>query len=275
MPQTSTKLVSVLMCKPTYFSVEYQINPWMKPGTVDQKKAMEQWENLKQAYQNAGIKVNVIEQDKNQPDMVFAADQGIVLNSTTNSVLLSSFRYPQRQGETIFYQKWLNQNGYLTHNLPANHYFEGGGEIIPFYKGYLVGQGFRNSADSIEFITKNYQIPFFPLQLINQKYYHLDTCLFVLSDTTAFYYKPAFAEESIKTLQNLFPDLIEISENDVSQFAANSVVSGSSVFCNVGCNDFVNQIKQRGFDCIQVDISEFMKSGGGIHCLTFELERAY
>ena len=62
--------------------------------------------------------------------------------------------------------------------MPANHYFEGGGEIIPFYGGYLVGQGFRNSADSVGFIAKKYQIPFFSLQLINQKYYHLDTCLF-------------------------------------------------------------------------------------------------
>jgi arginine deiminase len=33
------------------------------------------------------------------------------------------------------------------------------------------------------------------------------------------------------------------------------------------------KIESFGYQTIEVNISEFMKSGGGIHCLTFELER--
>src|SRR4051794_1804304 len=40
-----------LMCRPTYFAVEYAINPWMNPGEpVDRDLAIAQWEGLRETY---------------------------------------------------------------------------------------------------------------------------------------------------------------------------------------------------------------------------------
>ena len=45
MDATSQRL---LMCRPTYFAVDYAINPWMNPAApVDAALAIRQWERLR------------------------------------------------------------------------------------------------------------------------------------------------------------------------------------------------------------------------------------
>ena len=42
------------MCRPDYFGVEYEINPWMHiQNEVDHDRAEEQWNALFDAYQHA------------------------------------------------------------------------------------------------------------------------------------------------------------------------------------------------------------------------------
>ena len=67
----------VLMCPPTHFCVEYQINPWMG-GKVDQTKAQSQWESLKAAIESCAVEVLTLEPVKGLPDMVFCCNSGIV-----------------------------------------------------------------------------------------------------------------------------------------------------------------------------------------------------
>ncbi|HEX7042364.1 MAG TPA: arginine deiminase-related protein, partial [Patescibacteria group bacterium] len=99
----------VLMCNPRYFTVEDIYNPWMKPGSVDTKKAIRQWKKLKKIYEKLKIKVEVIEQIKGLHDMVFSTDEGLVQG---REVLLSNFRVNQRKPEREEYKKWFEKNGY-------------------------------------------------------------------------------------------------------------------------------------------------------------------
>jgi len=52
----------VLMVKPTYFDVEYIINPHMKGmvGAVDKMQAQNEWEHLKDGYEELGFDVHVL-----------------------------------------------------------------------------------------------------------------------------------------------------------------------------------------------------------------------
>jgi N-dimethylarginine dimethylaminohydrolase len=264
-------LKKVLMCKPTHFRVDYQINPWMKPGSVNTDLALQQWENLVSKYQENGIKVNILEQNYDQPDMVFAADQGLVISD--KKILLSNFKYKERQGEVKHYLKWFINYGLEPEFLPTSLSFEGGGEIIPWNGKFFIGEGFRNSSETYQIINQKYGLEFISLELINTHFYHLDTCFFVLNSLTAFYYPPAFSQKSINLLKTLFPNLLEFTKNDALNFAANSVINGSTVFLQVENHDFKKEIQKMGYQTIEINVSEFMKSGGGIHCLTFELER--
>jgi N-dimethylarginine dimethylaminohydrolase len=245
----------------------------MKPGSVDSNKALEQWEALILAYKENGIEVETINQIEGLSDMPFAADQGLIVDQQNKVLVLSNFKYSQRKEESDTYKTWFEKNGFTVEILPSDLNFEGGGECIPWNGQYFIGEGFRNSSGTHKYITQKFGTQFISLKLIDEKYYHLDTCFFVLDSETAFYYPKAFSQDSINILNKLFSNLYEFSEDEMSGFAPNSVVSGQIVFVQKGNPSFNKKLQSLGYDVIEVDISEFIKSGGGIHCLTFELER--
>ena len=57
------------MTAPTFFAVEYAINPWMDTSTaVDTHVAMNQWEALRQTYKELGHTVELVEPVTGLPD---------------------------------------------------------------------------------------------------------------------------------------------------------------------------------------------------------------
>src|SRR5689334_8457377 len=131
----------VLMCRPLYFhELDYVINPWMKPGTIDKKNVMAQWENLLAIYKKENIDVEIIDQQRGVPDMVFATDEGIVHDKT---VLLSRFWHDERKKETPYYEEWFTEQGYQIEYLPPGAFFEGNGNSYFWHDKLLIGVGYR------------------------------------------------------------------------------------------------------------------------------------
>lgn len=241
----------------------------MKVGSVDKINALIQWETLVLQYQKLGVEVEFIDQIENHPDMVFAADQGLLLEE--KHLLLSSFRFPERRGESEHYRSWYLNHGYLVTPLPDDLYFEGGGELQRWRDYLFIGVGFRTDHHSARHIGQVFRKEVLCLELNKAHFYHLDTCLMALDDKTVFYFPEAFSPASQKALQALIPNLLEITEAEVLNFAANSVVVGQSVLMQKGNPLMAAQIQNLGYRVITLDVSEFMKAGGGLHCLTGEL----
>jgi N-dimethylarginine dimethylaminohydrolase len=259
----------ILMCRPDHFRVDYVINPWMKAGSVDQQLAVKQWEALVGAYEDLGIRVEVIDQDDQLPDMVFATDQGIVMG---RRFIASNFCFDERRGETQHYFRWFSSHGYECQLLRTGC-FEGG-DFIFFRNSCFLGTGFRSSFDVVPELERVLDKMITPLELINPQFYHLDTCLFPLNKDTVFYYPKAFSPAAIATLKRLVPNLIEFTKRDVQGFCANSVVIGDTVLMNKGNPHFKKTTKNLGYETKELDMSEFVKAGGGIHCLTLPMQYA-
>jgi len=254
------------MCRPNYFRVDYSINPWMKIGSVNQPNAVVQWGKLVNEYQKLGLEVSIIDQVEKFPDMVFVADQGILIDNST--ILLSRFRYQERKDESEVYSKWYQDNGYTVKRLPENLYFEGNGELQRWRDILLIGTGFRTTEHAAHTVGKILSREVMSLELIDERFYHLDTCLMVLNSDTVFYYPSAFSLKSISDLQSRIPNLVEINDQDVINFALNSVVVESTVVMQVGSIEMRAKINELGYRVIDLDVSEFIKAGGGAHCLT-------
>lgn len=257
----------VLLCQPDHFQVSYSINPWMQPGQVNQLKAQQQWKNLYQTLTLLGIKVEVIPQQPEVPDMVFAVDQGIVNDS---QVLLASFHYPERQLETPYYQRWFEDHGFEVHTL-SDCYFEGG-EYLYWNDRYFVGTGFRTQAEAIPVLSSFLNTTVTALELIDPHFYHLDMCLLPLSDSQVMYYPAAFSSASIELLQHTVPELIVLSNEEAALFGANSLVIDKTVLLSSINPTLSQKLSQLGYQPLTVDVSEFRKAGGGIHCLVMPLE---
>lgn len=262
------RIKRVLLCRPNYFQVDYIINPLMKPFSVDPVLALEQWQNLVKTYESLGIQVDVIEQQPDVPDMVFATDCGIV---TEGSILLANFRHTQRRPERQYYRQWFREHNFGLRALSNVHFFEGGDARF-FGEKLFVGTGFRASRDSCEELAKKLNVEVVAIETTNPNFYHLDMGFLPLTDTASFYYPAAYSPDSQKVFRRHIEELFELTASAANDYAGNSVTSGTDIITQCKDPEFLKILKLLGYTVHQVDVSEFNKAGGGIRCLTNVLE---
>ena len=258
-----------LMCRPTFFAVTYAINPWMDPGVpVDLGRAVRQWEGLRDAYRALGHSVSFIEPIAGLPDMVFAANGALVVDG---KVLGANFLAAQRRPEGPAYREWLGEADLFDRFGTTTSVNEGEGDFLDLDSVLLAGTGFRTSraahAEAQEFFGK----PVISLQLVDPRFYHLDTAVAVLGDHDIAYYPGAFSPGSNAVLRRMFPDAITVDEAEAATFAMNSVSDGRHVVLPAESVRFAAALRERGYDPVPVELSEFRKAGGGPKCCTLEL----
>lgn len=255
------------MTAPTFFAVEYAINPWMDTSTpVDTHLAMNQWETLRQTYKELGHTVELVEPVEGLPDMVYAANGGLIVDG---KAVVAKFAYPQRAGEAAAYAEWMTRHGFDP--VDTRHVNEGQGDLLVAGSIVLAGYGFRTERRAHDEIAAAVGMPLVSLELVDPRFYHLDTALTVLDDTTIAYYPPAFSDESRTRLLELFPDAIEVATPDAFVLGLNAVSDGLNVVLPAAATGFAEQLSDAGFVPIGVDLSELLKGGGSIKCCTLEV----
>jgi len=260
---------TVLMCPPTYFDIEYEINVWMHTGDrVIPKEAARQWQKLHDVYvHRLGWDVQLIEPLKSLPDMVFTTDCCLVID---DKIMLSNFRYRQRQPETEQLGNWFRDRGYQSIKN-ANRFFEGGDSLV-FGNKIIAGYGFRSDRQAHDELADYFGREIISLKIVDPRFYHLDTALAVLDDKTVAFYPGALDEPSQKRLRAAVPNLIEATEEEAQGFSLNVVSDGRTLVCSDESESLLAKYRQAGFEVIGTPILEFRKSGGGVKCLSLELQ---
>ena len=257
------------MTPPVYFAVEYAINPWMDTSTpVDAGRAVAQWETLRQTYLGLGHSVDIVDPVPGLPDMVYAANGGLIVN---NQAIVARFKFPQREGESAAYAAWMSGSGHAP--ITTKHVNEGQGDLLVVGAMVLAGTGFRTDHQAHEEVARICGLPVVTLELVDPRFYHLDTALAVLDNTTIAYYPPAFTEDSRARLTALFPDAIEVGTADAYVLGLNAVSDGRNVVLPAAATGFAEQLRAAGFNPIGVDLSELLKGGGSVKCCTLEVHR--
>ena len=260
---------TVLMCRPEYFTVSYRINPWMHPElATDTALAIAQWESLYSTYLQLDYTVHLIEPVKGLPDMVYAANGGFVID---NIAYGASFTYPERQPEGPAYMEWFRAAGFEVHEpVEVN---EGEGDFLLVGEVILAGTGFRSASQSHAEVAALYGREVVSLNLVNPSFYHLDTAIAVLDDSTIAYLPSAFDEASLDVLRARYPEAIIVTEEDAAVLGLNSFSDGYNVVIASRAKDFERQLRERGYNPIGVDLSELLLGGGSVKCCTLELRR--
>ena len=260
-----------VMCPPEHFAVEYVINPWMDPDRpVDVELALRQWEELKRTYERLGHAVSVVPAQPGLPDMVFAANSGTVIGGR---VLGSRFRAEQRAAEAEHFRRWFAANGYRQIVMPSR-INEAEGDFAWTGGLLLAGTGFRTDPEAHAEAQEALGVPVVSLRLVDARFYHLDTALFVLEQgehPQIAYYPAAFSAGSRRVLERLFPDAVVADAADAECLGLNGVSDGRHVVLPLEATGLAAKLRARGYEPIHVDISELRKSGGGPKCCTMEL----
>jgi N-dimethylarginine dimethylaminohydrolase len=258
---------TVLMCRPEYFTVSYRINPWMHPEVpTDTSLALKQWTDLYNAYRDLGFTIRLIDPIKGLPDMVYAANGGFVLDGIAYG---AKFHYPERQPEGPAYMDWFRDNDFEVAEPKETN--EGEGDFLLVGDVILAASGFRSDTSSHQEIAEVYGRTVISLSLINPSFYHLDTALAVIDPQTIAYLPSAFDERSLGVLRERYPDAIIATEDDAAILGLNSFSDGHNVVIAEKAVTFAQDLRERGYNPVGVDLSELLLGGGGVKCCTLEL----
>jgi len=266
-----------LMVTPKHFSVEYVINPHMAQnvGTVNKMEARNEWNVLKSTFEQIGINVHVIEGEEGLPDMVFCANQSLpfIGESGDKHVFMSIMHDDERKEEVPYIEQWYRQNGYEIHYLDENEIddFEGCGDAIWHTGRRLLwgGYGYRSSVQAYESISETFELPVIALELVDEDFYHLDTCFCVLDDSSVLIYPEAFTKEGLELIDSVFETVIKASKYEATKlFACNATCpDGKNVIIQQGCTDANKNLRDAGFSVHEVSTYEYLKSGGSVFCM--------
>lgn len=262
-----------LMCPPKLYDVNYVINPWMA-GNVhasSRVRAAEQWQRLYEAVCTIAD-VQLVEPQPGSPDMVFTANAGLERNGT---VAISSFFHPERQGEEPHFRRWFAEAGYTVMDTPRATPFEGEGDALFSTDGtrLWVGYGPRTVASSHQALRRVWDVEVTSLHLIDPRFYHLDTCFAPLEGGYVMYFPEAFDRASLDKIEAFYPleKRIIVAEADAVCFACNAINVDRTIILNNISSNLRQQLESRGFNIIEVTLTEFLKAGGAAKCLVMKL----
>jgi N-dimethylarginine dimethylaminohydrolase len=260
----------LLLCPPEYYGIEYEINPWMdRTRNALPELARRQWAGLREKLQSFGCKIEVVPPQPKLPDMVFTANAGLVAGK---KFIRSNFRFPQRQGEEKHFEKWFADRGYEVIRLPEKLFFEGEGDALFCADVLLCGYRFRSDIRSHQKIGELLKCLVLSVELVEDRFYHLDTCFCPLADGAAIWYPAAFDEYGRRTIRHHMKDLIAVRPEEAAHFACNAVVLGKDIVLPDDSPELCAALRERGYRAHELPMSEFIKAGGACKCLTLFID---
>jgi N-dimethylarginine dimethylaminohydrolase len=260
----------ILMCRPDYYGIEYEINPWMSRSRGSTpERALAQWQALHDILRGLGVTVELLAPQQGLPDLVFTANAGVVFR---DRFFTSRFRHEVRAREEPFYDAWFKEHGFTVEHLPEGYFFEGAGDALFCGPTLFAGYRIRSDVRGHQWLGRTLGKQVLPLELINPRFYHLDTCFCPLKPGEAIYYPAAFDAYGRKVLEGHIPRLLAVNDAEAHRFGCNAVVVGRTVVTNTGCDRLAEDLHRWGYSAVATELDEFLKAGGSAKCLTLRVD---
>ena len=264
-------LKKVIVCEPRYMKIDEIINETQRhfaKDNINMKRALKQHQHFVDTMKANGVDVYKLPAMEKFPEQVFTRDIGFTIGET---VFVSRMGSNIRDGEEKVLRNWL-----LEHQINLS-LIEGdrieGGDVIVHGDTVYIGVSGRTSEETIQELQSQLPhmnvvpVPFDPI------YLHLDCVFNILSEKDALIYKHAFAEKDYQFLASKF-NVIEVEKEEQFTMGTNVLSIGNKKVLSLPVNKNVNAaLRESGYDVLEVDISEIIKSGGSFRCCSMPLYR--
>ncbi|MFS0878734.1 dimethylarginine dimethylaminohydrolase family protein [Metabacillus niabensis] len=264
-------LKRVILCQPQYMTIREVINDTQehfKHEGIHIERALEQHDEFVKTLKKNDIDVILLPYHKKYPEQVFTRDIGFTLGQT---IFVANMATDVRAGEENVLKQWLEDEEISYYNL-VEEQIEGGDVVIDqdtIYVG-LSNRTNQKAADQLQRLLNEFQVITIPFK---EKYLHLDCIFNVVSPDVALIYPHALNQKEIDLFASRY-DLIEVTEEEQFQLGTNVLSIGNNRVLGLPVNKKVNkQLRDRGFEVIEVDITEIIKSGGSFRCCTLPILR--
>jgi N-dimethylarginine dimethylaminohydrolase len=275
-----------LMCRPDHFGVVYSINPWMEPRAWEAQEGVlaaqsrREWMGLHRALTGLGATIEHVPAQPGLPDLVFTANAAVVLDRIA---LLARFRYPERRAEEQHFEQAfqaLRARGVIdtVRRLPEGIVLEGAGDCVFDHTRNLfwLGYGPRSDSTARHAVEDTFGVDVAALELIDPRFYHMDTALCPLTRGEVLYVPTAFSAAGRAAIsERVNPEQrIAIMEQDAVQLAANAVCVGDALVMSACSDTLRGLLSERGYTVVTTPLQSFLRSGGSAFCLTLRTDRA-
>lgn len=273
------------MCRPDHFTVSYVINPWMRPDawSAQQEKLVAEsragWETLLGAVRQRGAHVELVMPEPELPDLVFTANAAVVLDGT---VLNARFKHAERQAEEPHYKAFFAKLQRMGHvrtlvDMPDDVPLEGAGDCVwdATRRTFWLGYGQRSDPRAADIVRRTFGVAVHAVELVNPRFYHMDTCLVPLTRGETLIVRDAFSAEGLSAIEDTIgkSSLIPIEGDDALDFACNAVCIGNDILLGRCGMTLERTLAERGYRVVRLPITPFTLSGGSAFCLTLRLDR--
>ena len=297
---------TVLMGDPAHFKVAGGANPhtrdrWGRRKSVDRELAIRQWHRMRDLLRDLGLRVVTVPPHPDWPGLVYPANAGF---RHGDRFVLSTLT-PTRAGEPPLYREVIEPLGLPCVEIRSR--FEGEADLFPagdtliFTHGTIRRQrfvprlgwppwrrvyGFRSDPAALDEIAALAPLPrpVTPVRLVDERYYHGDTCLCSFGGEREHLLawldvvEPASADRLRETFGR-DGRLVEMGPDDAAIYAANSfafrdpATEEPCLVMPAGVSERLqSEIRDRGVRPITADVSEFYKKGGGsVKCMIGDL----
>jgi N-dimethylarginine dimethylaminohydrolase len=277
---------TAVLVDPQFFDRDYVINPYMG-GDVDKDRAREQWDRLRELYEERAEDVRVLDPaatwealgadsggppPAERPDMVFVANHGVP-TADGAGVILARMATDERAGEPEHFRAWAREEGYSVESPPSVR-FEGMGDALwhPGRRLLWGGHGVRSDRQAYDELADRLDATVVPLELTDDRYYHLDVCLAPLSESTALIQPEAFTQDGLAKIRAVFERVLEApADESTDGLAVNVEVIDDTVILGSGAPETTALLEDAGYEVLSVDTDEFLKAGGSVCCLTLSM----
>jgi N-dimethylarginine dimethylaminohydrolase len=265
------ELKRVLLCQPQYMTIREVINETQekfKDEGIHIERAVEQHNHLVKTLRNHGVEVILLPYHKKYPEQVFTRDIGFTLGQT---IFVADMASEVRKGEENVLKQWLEDEEISYYNLVGDQIE--GGDVIVDRETIYVGLSNRTNqmaVDHLQSLLSEFNVIAISFK---KRYLHLDCVFNVVSPDVALIFPEALTKENIDLFGSRY-DLIEVTAEEQFTLGTNVLGIGRQKVLSLPMNKKVNkQLLSRGFDVIEVDISEIIKSGGSFRCCTLPILR--
>lgn len=264
-------LKRVILCQPQYMTIREVINETQehfKKEGIHIERALEQHAEFVRILQENNVDVILLPYHKKYPEQVFTRDVGFTLGQT---IFVAKMATEIRSGEENILKQWLEDEEISYYNLIEERIE--GGDVVIDQNTIFVGLSNRTDEKAVEQLQRllnNFKVIPIPFK---EKYLHLDCIFNIVSPEVALIYPNALTQKEIDFFAARY-DLIEVSEEEQFQLGTNVLSIGNKRILSLPVNVNVNkQLRDRGFQVIEVDITEIIKSGGSFRCCTLPILR--
>lgn len=264
-------------------------------GLTDLKKMQSQHDNFVSVMKNEGVEIIYL-----NPSRPLVGTYGIPLRSacyTHEALVIKGGAIIERpacaykKGYEVYLTKKLVELGCpILGTIRGKGVFEASNLIWLDREHVVLAISLRTNQEAIDQVipylketgVQDIHVSHLPGYLLSRKwqvggssgYFHLDMTFGIAADALGVIYSGGVGYDTIQYLLDQHINLIEVSEKELRNDATNVLpLSSSKAVIPSGSPETSNALRKEGVDVLEVDLSEFVKGGGGPTCMTLPLIR--